>query len=123
MHGRRGALARFLTRRLLSAVVVVFIVASTTLVLSAAADGDYFSIALGFGRSPRTAASARAALGFDRPVSAIYLAWLTRASRLDFGTSPASTRSPKFSFSVPSARWWSSGGRGPRCSPSRRSQS
>lgn len=87
MHGRRGALVRFLTRRLLSAVVVVFIVASATLVLSAAADGDYFSIALGFGRSPRTAASARAALGFDRPVSAIYLAWLTRAARLDFGMS------------------------------------
>jgi peptide/nickel transport system permease protein len=92
VHGRRGALVRFLARRLLSAVMVVFIVASATLVLSAAADGDYFSIALGFGRSPRTAASARAALGFDRPVSAIYLAWLTRAARLDFGTSLAYQR-------------------------------
>jgi peptide/nickel transport system permease protein len=87
VHGRRGALVRFLTRRLLSAVMVVFVAASATLVLSAAADGDYFSIAFGFGRSPRTVASARAALGFDRPVSAIYLAWLTRAARLDFGTS------------------------------------
>ena len=87
MHGRRGALVRFLTRRLLSAVMVVFVAASATLVLSAAADGDYFSIAFGFGRSPRTVASARAALGFDRPVSAIYLAWLTRAAHLDFGTS------------------------------------
>ena len=88
VHGRRGALVRFLTRRLLSAVVVVFVVASATLVLSAAADGDYFSIALGFGRvAAQRRASARAALGFDRPVSAIYLAWLTRAARLDFGTS------------------------------------
>jgi peptide/nickel transport system permease protein len=87
VHGRRGALVRFLTRRLLSAALVVFIVASGTLVLSAAADGDYFSIALGFGPSQRTAASARAALGFDQPVSAIYLAWLARAARLDFGIS------------------------------------
>ena len=86
MHGRRGALVTFLLRRVLAAAVVVFIVASATFLLSAAAQGDYFDIIMGFNPTG-SGHRLRAARGLDRPVAVLYAEWLAGAARLDFGTS------------------------------------
>ena len=64
----------------------MFIVASATFLLSAAAQGDYFDILMGFNPTG-SGHRLRAARGLDRPVAVLYAEWLAGAARFDFGTS------------------------------------
>jgi peptide/nickel transport system permease protein len=78
---------RYLARRTIAAIVLVAVVSSAALLLTRLAPGDFASDLFGTGASAETIAKERARYGLDRPVAAQYLDWLTRAARLDFGTS------------------------------------
>lgn len=85
------AVARFVLRRLVSAVVLIAVVTSAALLLTLAAPGD-FTTEQAFDTDAATLARRRAELGLDRPIGAQYLAWVGRAIRLDFGHSLLYTR-------------------------------
>ena len=75
----------FVLRRFAFAILLVFIVASAAFALALLAPGDYFT---DFGPgSEKRAQAERAAAGFDRPLAVQYASWLSRAVRLDLGTS------------------------------------
>lgn len=77
----------YLARRLLFAAALVFIVSSAALLLVRAAPGDMTSELVGQGISNATIARQRALYGLDRSVWSQYVDWVTRAARLDLGTS------------------------------------
>ena len=76
-------LIRFLAWRVGGAVLLVFAVASGAVLLAQMAPGDYGAI----GENPAHVAAERHRLGLDQPVATQYARWLSRAARLDFGTS------------------------------------
>jgi peptide/nickel transport system permease protein len=78
---------RYLARRLAFSVLLVAVVSSAAMLLTFAAPGDITSEQVGTGATARSIEAERARLGLDRPILAQYGAWLSRAARLDFGTS------------------------------------
>ena len=80
----RSASLRFLVRRSLRALLLVLAVSFAAMLLVHLAPGDAFS---GFDLDPAVARAERSRLGLDRPFTEQYLAWLTRAARLDLGES------------------------------------
>jgi peptide/nickel transport system permease protein len=78
---------RYLARRLAFSVLLVAVVSSAAMLLTFAAPGDITSEQVGTGATTRSIEAERARLGLDRPILAQYGAWLSRAARLDFGTS------------------------------------
>jgi peptide/nickel transport system permease protein len=79
--------ARYIAKRLALACLLVVVVASAALLLTRLAPGDALSEQVGSGVSGRALAGERVRLGLDRPVAAQYVEWMSRAARLDFGTS------------------------------------
>ncbi|HSK09328.1 MAG TPA: ABC transporter permease [Vicinamibacterales bacterium] len=77
----------YLARRLLFAAMLVFLVSSGALLLTRLAPGDFASGLAAEGVNPAEVARERARYGLDRPIVAQYLEWLSRAARLDLGTS------------------------------------
>ena len=75
----------FLLRRALFALLLVFVVSSSALILTRLAPGDPGDFALNV--DPAVRERMRAELGFDRPLLAHYVDWLSHAARLDFGPS------------------------------------
>jgi len=83
-----STLLRFLGLRAASALVLMLVAASGMLLLMRLSPGDSASVELrGVGASEETIARERARLGLDKPFAQQYAAWLSRAVRLDFGTS------------------------------------
>jgi peptide/nickel transport system permease protein len=78
---------RYLARRLAFAVLLVFVVSSGALVLTRLAPGDFASELFGAGATHQSITADRARYGLDRPILDQYARWLSRAVRLDFGTS------------------------------------
>ncbi len=78
---------RYLARQLAFSVLLVAVVSSAAMLLTFAAPGDITSEQVGTGATGRSIEAERARLGLDRPILAQYGAWLSRAARLDFGTS------------------------------------
>lgn len=74
-------MGRYIIKRLAFALLLVFIVSSGTFLLTRLAGDpcDPFK--------PEECAKIRHDLGLDRPLLEQYLAWLTRAARMDFGRS------------------------------------
>lgn len=69
--------------RVAMAALLVFLASSSSLLLARVAPGDHFD----FGVDPLVVAAERQRLGLDRPIAEQYVAWLSRAIRLDFGES------------------------------------
>jgi peptide/nickel transport system permease protein len=78
---------RYLARRLAFSLLLVAVVSSSALLLTLAAPGDITSEQVGTGATARSIDAERARLGLDRSPLGQYAAWLSRAARLDFGTS------------------------------------
>jgi peptide/nickel transport system permease protein len=78
---------RYLATRLAFSLLLVAVVSSAALLLTLAAPGDITSEQVGTGVSAESIAAERARLGLDRSLLEQYGAWLSRAARLDFGTS------------------------------------
>lgn len=78
--------------RLLRAILVVAGVVTLTFALLHLAPGDPVQRLLGPAATPEQVASARSALGLDRPIWDQYVGWVTRAVRGDFGVSLAQGR-------------------------------
>jgi peptide/nickel transport system permease protein len=78
---------RYLARRLAFAILLVLVASSGALLLTRLAPGDFASDLAISGAATGAAARERARYGLDRPFSAQYGEWLSRAVRLDFGTS------------------------------------
>lgn len=79
----RGALARFIGRRIFHTLVLVFVATSAALVLVHVAGTGTDDI-----NEPAAVREARRArLGFDRPLGEQYVAWMRRAVTLDLGES------------------------------------
>jgi peptide/nickel transport system permease protein len=78
---------RYLARRLAFAALLVFLVSSASLLLARLAPGDAAREIAGVNADEQTVARIRARLGLDRPILAQYASWVSRAARLDFGTS------------------------------------
>src|ERR1043166_8893110 len=85
---------RGLLFRLLRGAAVVFGVVTLTFLLLHLAPGDPVVRLLGPAATPEQIATARHALGLDRPAAAQYAEWLGRAARGDFGRSIAQGRAP-----------------------------
>src|SRR4051812_18713047 len=83
---------RALLLRTVAGVTVVWGVVTLVFVLLRAAPGDPAALLLGPTATPVQIAAQRHALGLDRPLAEQYLAWLSRFSRGDWGTSIASGR-------------------------------
>jgi peptide/nickel transport system permease protein len=79
--------ARFVIRRLATAVVFVFAVAIGAFVLVRLAPGDATTTMVLAGESNEAIAAARARLGLDQSVPVHLAAWLGRTVRLDLGES------------------------------------
>jgi peptide/nickel transport system permease protein len=62
-------------------------VSSASLLLTRLAPGDFATDVLGVGATPEAVDALRARLGLDRPLTAQYGQWLSRALRFDFGRS------------------------------------
>lgn len=77
-----SGLARFIVRRALFAAALVLLVSSTALVLVSLAPPDS-----GLDADQAAVLAERTRLGLDRPIPEQYLAWLSRAVRLDLGES------------------------------------
>src|SRR5688500_20385455 len=65
------------------AALLVLLASSSALLLARLAPGDHFD----FGADPLVVAAERQRLGLDRPIAEQYVAWLSRAIRLDVGES------------------------------------
>src|SRR5690242_10429020 len=79
-------MGRYLVKRLAFALLLVFVVSSAALLLTRIAPGDFAAVQ-GLDLTSEQRANMRAALGLDRSFTEQYLAWLSRAMRLDFGRS------------------------------------
>lgn len=79
-------LGRYVVRRIAFACLLLFVVSSGAMLLAAVAPGDVTAERVGRASAVERARE-RARLGLDRPVVVQYGAWLSRAVRLDFGTS------------------------------------
>jgi len=78
----------YMLRRLVAALLLIFVVSSAALVLTVLAPGDFVTVGAAESRSnAETLAKRRVALGLDRPLVVQYVAWISRAVRLDFGQS------------------------------------
>ncbi|HEY3383184.1 MAG TPA: ABC transporter permease [Vicinamibacterales bacterium] len=77
----------FLIRRLAAALVLVAVVSSGALLLTRLAPGDFASELFGSGATRESMARERARYGLDRPIASFYADWVSRAARLDLGTS------------------------------------
>jgi peptide/nickel transport system permease protein len=77
----------YVVRRVVFAAFLVFVVSSGAMVLARLAPGDATAELLGEGASTATIQRERERLGLERPIAQEYLAWLSRAFRLDFGES------------------------------------
>ena len=84
---RRGALLRYLTRRLALGGVLIFVVSSGAFVLVHLSPGDATIDLVRPGVSPGTRQAEQTRLGLDRPFAVQYAEWLGRALRLDLGHS------------------------------------
>lgn len=85
---RTKTLLRYLLKRLVAAIVLMFLAASGMLVLMRFTSGDIVSVEFdGQTITQEFRARERARLGLDRPFAEQYATWLSRAVRLDFGTS------------------------------------
>ncbi len=80
-------MARYLVRRLAFAALLVLFASSSALLLTRLAPGDFASELAGTGATPEAVARERARYGLDRPILVQYGQWLSRAARLDLGTS------------------------------------
>jgi len=78
---------RYLATRLAFSLLLVAVVSSAALLLTLAAPGDITSEHVGSGATAESIQAERARLGLDRAPLEQYGAWLSRAARLDFGTS------------------------------------
>jgi peptide/nickel transport system permease protein len=74
-------------RRLVFSLLLVAVVSSSALLLTMAARGDITSEQVGSGATAASLQAERARLGLNRSPLEQYGAWLSRAARLDFGTS------------------------------------
>jgi ABC-type dipeptide/oligopeptide/nickel transport system permease component len=74
----------FLARRIAASAVLVAAVSSAALVLARIAPGNHLSA---FDLDPAVAAAECARIRCDDPVVRQYVAWVSRAVRLDFGES------------------------------------
>lgn len=77
----------YFAKRLLAAIVLVAVVSSGALLLTRLAPGDFASDLFGSNLSAEAIARERARYGLDQPIARQYLDWMSRAARLDFGTS------------------------------------
>lgn len=80
-------MARYITRRLLSAIPLVLGVATLVFFVVDLAPGDPARLLLSPGMSAETIAQMRANFGLDRPLPVRYLAWLSATLTGDFGYS------------------------------------
>jgi peptide/nickel transport system permease protein len=80
-------LTRYILRRLVFAALLVIAAASASLVLTRLGEGDFVSGSLGIESRKEAAVVARARYGLDKPIAVQYVDWLSRAIRLDFGSS------------------------------------
>jgi peptide/nickel transport system permease protein len=78
---------RYLARRLVFSLLLVAVVSSAALMLTLAAPGDITAELVGTGATAQSLETERARLGLDRSPLEQYGAWVSRAARLDFGTS------------------------------------
>jgi len=77
----------YVVRRTLFAILLIFFVSSGGALLSRLAPGDVTGDLIGQQGAERAIERERARLGLDRPLLVQYGEWLSRAVRLDFGTS------------------------------------
>jgi peptide/nickel transport system permease protein len=77
----------FAVRRVALLVATAWLVASAVFLLGQFARGDYVTQTMAMHASADAVARARARQGLDRPLLERYVHWVTRASRLDLGTS------------------------------------
>jgi len=78
---------QFVARRLLATVPLLFFVSVVVFSFVHVLPGDPAVLFLGEEATPETLAQFRARLGFDRPLVAQYVEWLSRALRGDLGRS------------------------------------
>ncbi len=80
-------MARYIIKRLLSALAVLFFVSLITFIALELVPGDQATISLGLDATADSLDAARASMGLDRPLYIRYLEWLFRALAFDFGKS------------------------------------